>query len=586
MDVVTQHGAQRLIQQVGGGVSAHDGLTAFDVDGGGDGVSHLQHALGQLAGVHILAALVLLYVGDLEGDAVGGDHAVVGHLATHLSVEGGLVQHHDSLHAGHDLLRLLVLHHQGHYLGVVDGGVLIAHKLGLGHVLAELHAGPAQVAQGLPGLSGPLALLLHLLVELVLVQLHALLFHHFQGQVDGEAIGVVQLEGVGAGEGGLPLGLVLGEHIPKDLQAAVDGLGEVLLLHPDDLGDIVLALPQLGVVALVLVDDGVAHLVQEGVVHTQELAMAGGPAQQAAQHIAPALVGGEHAVADHEGGGADVVGDDPQGHVGGVALAVGGAGNLGDLVGDVHDGVHVKQGGHALADTGQTLQAHPGVDVLLLELGVVALAVVVKLGEHHVPDLNIPVAVTAHSAGGLAAAPLLTPVIVDLGAGAAGTGAVLPEVILLAELEDAVRGDADLFVPDAEGLVVGGGGLIAGKDGGVETLGVQTHPVLAGQKLPGPMDGLLLEVVAEGEVAQHLKVGAVAGGLTDVLDVAGADALLAGGHSVTGRLLLPGKKGLHRGHAGVDEQQAGVVLRDQGKAGQTQVSLGLKEGQKHLTQLV
>ena len=42
-------------------------------------------------------------------------------------------------------------------------------------------------------------------------------------------------------------------------------------------------------------------------------------------------------------------------------------------------------------------------------------------------------------------------------------------------------------------------------------------------------DGLVLEVIAEGEVAQHLEEGAVAGGLADVLDIAGADALLAGG---------------------------------------------------------
>ena len=488
---------------------------------------------------------------------------MVGHLAAHLGIEGGLVQHPDGLDAGHDFLSLLVLHHQSHHLGVVNGGVVIAHKLRLGHVLAELHAGPAQVTQSLTGLAGTLALLVHLLVELSLIQLHALLLHHLQGQVDGEAIGIIQLKGVGTGEGALPLGLVLREHIIENLQAAVDGLCEVLLLHADDLGDIVLALPQLGVVALVLVDDGVTHGIQEGIVHTQELTVAGSPAQQTAQHIAAALVGGQHAVADHEGGGADVVGDHAQRHVGGVALAVGGAGDLGDLAGDIHDGIHVKQGGHALAHAGQTLQAHTGIDVLLLKLGVVVLTVVVELGEHHVPDLDITVAVAAHGAAGLAAAPLLAAVVVDLGAGTAGAGAVLPEVILLAELEDALGGDADLLVPDAEGLIVGGSGFIAGKYGRIEALGVQAHPLLAGQELPGPVDGLLLEVVAEGEVAQHLKVGAVAGGVADVLDIAGADALLAGADPVAGGLLLAGEVGLHGRHAAVDEQQRGVILGHQ-----------------------
>ena len=41
-------------------------------------------------------------------------------------------------------------------------------------------------------------------------------------------------------------------------------------------------------------------------------AMAGGAAQQAAQHIAAALVGGHDAVADHKDGAADVVGDHAQ----------------------------------------------------------------------------------------------------------------------------------------------------------------------------------------------------------------------------------------------------------------------------------
>ncbi len=100
------------------------------------------------------------------------------------------------------------------------------------------------------------------------------------------------------------------------------------------------------------------------------------------------------------------------------------------------------------------------------------------------------------------------------------------------------------------------------------------------------MDRFLLEVVAEGEVAQHLKIGAVTGGLADILNVTGADALLAGGHAVTGRLLLAGEERLHGRHAGVDEQQAGVILRDQGKAGQTQMSFGLKEGQEHFAQFV
>ena len=163
---------------------------------------------------------------------------------------------------------------------------------------------------------------------------------------------------------------------------------------------------------------------------------------------------------------------------------------------------------------------------------------------------------------------------------------MLPEVVLLAELKDALGGDADLLVPNLKGVVVGRGGLISGEDGGVEPLRVQAHPVGAGEELPRPVDGVPLEVVAEREIAQHLEIGAVAGGVADVLNVAGADALLAGTDAVAGGLLLAGEPGLHGGHAGVDEQQAGVVLGDEGETAKAQMALALKELEKQFPQLV
>ena len=47
------------------------------------------------------------------------------------------------------------------------------------------------------------------------------------------------------------------------------------------------------------------------------------------------------------------------------------------------------------------------------------------------------------------------------------------------------------------------------------------------RQLPGELDRLLLEVVAEREVAQHLEEGEVAGGRADLVDVRRAEALLA-----------------------------------------------------------
>ena len=582
--MVAQHASQRLVQQVRGAVGAHDGAAPHGIHAGVHCVAHRKVPGDHHAGVQHLAGLVFLHVPDLKNRVLEDQQAVIGALAAHLGIEGRLVQHDAGLHTRADALAQLVLGHDSQDPAVIVQ-MIVTGEGGGGVIQPQIQAGPGRLVGGAGG-AGTLALFFHQALEGLLVHAQARLGGHLLCQIQGEAVGIVEFEGVSAGEHGLVVLPVLGEHAREDAQAALDGAGKVLLLGADDAGDVLLPLGKLGIGAAVLVDDRGADLVEEGLMHAQQSSVTGRPAQQTAQHIAASLVGGQHAVADHEGGGTDVVGDDAQRDVLFVGLAVVGAGNLGHLVGDVHDRVHVKKGVHVLAHHRQTLQTHAGVDVLLAEFGVVALAVVVELGKDDIPDLNIAVAVAAHMAVRLAAAVLFAAVIVDLGAGAARTAAVLPEVILFAEAVDPVGGDADLLVPDPESLVVRRRGLVAGKNRGVETVGIQSHPFRGGQKLPGPVDGLALEVIAEGEVAQHLKIGTVTGSLADVLDIRRADALLAGGHAVTGRLLLAGEPGLHGAHARVDKQQRGIVLRDQGKAGQTQMALALKKGEVHLPQLV
>ena len=163
---------------------------------------------------------------------------------------------------------------------------------------------------------------------------------------------------------------------------------------------------------------------------------------------------------------------------------------------------------------------------------------------------------------------------------------MLPEVILLAEAENPVLGDADIIAPDGKGFIIGRRRLVARKDRRIQTVRLKADPLRAGQKFPRPGNGFLLEVVAEREVAEHLKIRAVARGMTDVFNIARADALLAGRHTMARRLFLAGEPRLHRRHAGVDEQDGLVVLRNERKARQTQMTLRLKELQIHLTKLV
>ena len=116
---------------------------------------------------------------------------------------------------------------------------------------------------------------------------------------------------------------------------------------------------------------------------------------------------------------------------------------------------------------------------------------------------------------------------------------------------------ARFLVPEVEGLVVGG----VHRDHEARRIDLQR----AGDEVPGEADGVLLEVVAEGEVAEHLEEGVVAGGVAHVLEVvvlaAGAHAALAGGGAHVVALVAAQEAVLELHHAGVGEQQRRVVAR-------------------------
>jgi hypothetical protein len=79
--------------------------------------------------------------------------------------------------------------------------------------------------------------------------------------------------------------------------------------------------------------------------------------------VAPAVVGGQDPVGDQHGHAAPVIGQDPQGHVHLVVLAVTAPGQFlgpGDL-GTQHVGLPDRR--HVLDDAQHPLQARPGVDV-------------------------------------------------------------------------------------------------------------------------------------------------------------------------------------------------------------------------------
>ncbi len=524
----------------------------------------------------------LLAVADLDhGTGVDADPAGVADLAAALGVERGAVQ---------DDLDLVALG-GGRGGGAVDEdaddrrlalGVAVADELGLADLVGDRPVGAGAGVAGLLGLGvglGALPLLLHQAPEAVLVHGKALLGGHLQGEVDREAPGVVEQERLVAGEDRATGGLGVADGGVEDVGAGLQRLEEGVLLGEGDLLDALAVGDQLRVLLAHHRDHGVDEVVHDRTGGAQQPHVADGAAHDAAQDVTAALVAGGDAVADEHHRRTHVVGDHAQGDVRVVGVAVGHAGQLGGLLDDGHGGVDLVHVLHALQNHGEPLKSEAGVDVLARQLSedleVVladALAALV-LHEDEVPDLHIPLVVDG---GAALDAELGAAVVVDLGAGAAGTGdAHGPVVVLHAEALDALLRHPDDLVPDALGLVV----VLV--DGDPELLRLQAVTTLvlgAGEQLPGVLDGAFLEVVAEREVAAHLEERAVPGGLADLFDVRGAHALLHAGGAVEGRLDLTQEVGLEGHHAGRDEEQSRVV-RDERRRRDDGVPALLEEAQ-------
>ena len=175
---------------------------------------------------------------------------------------------------------------------------------------------------------------------------------------------------------------------------------------------------------------------------------------------------------------------------------------------------------------------------------------------------------------------------VELRAGPARAGgAGLPEVVVAPEQHDPIVGNADR-TPAGDRLAVGTEPelLVAAEDGDPDL--VEVEPEAVGAEVEGELDGALLEVVADREVAQHLEEGQVPVGHADVLDVGRAKGLLAGGQPLRRRLLLTSEVGLEGLHSRGREQHRRVIGggNERGR-GHAQVPALLEERQELLPDL-
>ena len=254
-------------------------------------------------------------------------------------------------------------------------------------------------------------------------------------------------------------------------------------------------------------------------------------------------------------------------HVAALGILVSGEGfHLADEAGE---DVRLVVAFLVLENHAQALEAHARVDVLGGKGLQVAVGLALILHEHQVPDFNHIVIVRVHqlAAGNFGNFLVRAQVDVNLAAGTAGAGiAHFPEVVVLVAVEHVVG--RQVLEPGLPGFGVQLGPVFLGA---LEDGGVQFGPVnfiYFREQFPGPVDGFLLEVVAEAPVAQHLEHGmvpaVVAHGLQVVVLAAHAEALL--GVRCTGELggAVPEKNVLELVHARIGEHEGGVILDDHG----------------------
>ena len=169
---------------------------------------------------------------------------------------------------------------------------------------------------------------------------------------------------------------------------------------------------------------------------------------------------------------------------------------------------------------------------------------------------------------------------------AAGAGvAHRPEVVLRAHVNDALAREPGDLLPQAFRFRVRAELALAAKHGDHEPLfGNVEH---LGQHVPRVDDRFFLEVVAEGEVAEHLEERVMPRRDADVLQVvvlaADANALLRRGRALVRPRLLAGEHIFELDHARVGEHQGRVIARHNRPRRQQLVSLLLKVPSKRVT---
>ena len=206
--------------------------------------------------------------------------------------------------------------------------------------------------------------------------------------------------------------------------------------------------------------------------------------------------------------------DHPQRGVDCAVDAIGHAGERGRALNDRLVQIGVVDRASALHHHRQSLETHAGVDVLFRQRFAGSVRRLKELHKDVVPDFEIPGSVAG---SGSRVSMLFAEIEVNLGVWPVWSGVADRAPPVVRELADSLDRHSDLVTPDRIGVGV------VGMDGWIEPFGRQPHH--AGQEIPRPGQRLLLEVVADREIAEHEEERAVAL-VANLVDIDRAETLL------------------------------------------------------------
>jgi hypothetical protein len=171
--------------------------------------------------------------------------------------------------------------------------------------------------------------------------------------------------------------------------------------------------------------------------------------------------------------------------------------------------------------------------------------VLIVLGEYQIPDFREATAVAIGLAFGFTAAKLFTNVIMNFAAWPTGTRVTnrTPEVVVFTEAQY-------LFPRNTNLSPMGEGFIIVKVNGYPEAFLGQLQ--IFGNKLPGPGNSFLLEVITDTEITQHLEEGKVFA-ITHRVYIGSTEALLARSQPPARRRLQSQEIWLDLHHAGAGE---------------------------------